>query len=67
MKKEVINWERMKKTLPYIKTKWKKLTLQKTFNSKQNKQNTLYIYIQNDKKMLRHYFTLKNLNIFTKT
>ena len=34
----------MKKTLPYIKTKWKKLTLQKTFNSKQNKQTILYIY-----------------------
>ena len=59
----------MKKTLSLIKTKMneKKLTLQKTFNSKQNKQTTLYIYIQNDKKMLRHYFTLKNTNIFTKT
>ena len=34
----------------------KKLTLQKTFNSKQNKQNTLYIYIQNDKIITKTLF-----------
>ena len=63
-----------KNSLPYIKTKMNEknnITKQIQFNSKQNKQTILYIYIQNDKKMLRHYFqrnfTLKNLNIFTKT
>ena len=46
MKNEVINWERMKKTLPYIKTKWKKIIITKDiqFNLKNNKQTTLYIY-----------------------
>ena len=46
MKNEVINWERMKKTLSHIKTKWKKINITKDiqFNLKNNKQTTLYIY-----------------------
>ena len=45
MKKEVINWERMKKTLPYIKTKWKKINITKQiqFKTKQAKYS-LHIY-----------------------
>ena len=47
----------MKKNSPIYKDKMKKkLTLQKTFNSKQNKQTTLYIYIQNDKKNAKTLF-----------
>ena len=36
----------MKKTLPYIKTKWKKINITKDiqFNLKNNKQTILYIY-----------------------
>ena len=61
----------MKKTLPYIKTKWKKINITKDiqFKTKQAKYS-LHIYTK-WQKMLRHYFkhnfTLKNLNIFTKT
>ena len=74
MKNEVINWERMKKTLPYIKTKWKKINITKDiqFNSKHNKQTTLSTYIykmtKNAKDIILHLKTwtfsqrLKNEN-----
>ena len=45
MKKEVINWERMKKTLPYIKTKWKKINITKDIQFKTKQANySLHIY-----------------------
>ena len=45
MKNEVINWERMKKTLHYIKTKWKKINITKDIQFKTKQANySLHIY-----------------------
>ena len=46
MKKEVINWERMKKTLPYKdKNEWKKINITKQIQFKTKQANySLHIY-----------------------
>ena len=61
MKNEVINWKKWKKTLPYIKTKWKKINITKQiqFKTKQAKYS-LHIYTKwqnNHKDIILHLKT----------
>ena len=51
--------DKLKKNSPIYKDKMneKKLTLQKTFNSKQNKQTTLYIYTKWQKNAKTLFYT----------